>query len=77
MKRYLLAALLILTFSNISYGEEIQDSPVSNVSDVIFRSSLTDIIPEVSDEYSEYRYSFDSDRTYKEIDPNNMPFLNK
>ena len=44
---------------------------------LFFRSSLTDIIPEVSDEYSEYRYSFDSDRTYKEIDPNNMPFLNK
>ena len=58
MKRYLLAALLILTFSNISYGEELQDSPVSNVSDVIFRSSLTDVIPEVNDSYQEYYYSF-------------------
>ena len=75
MKRYLLAALLILTFSNISYGEELQDSPVSNVSDVIFRSSLTDVIPEVNDSYQEYYYSFDSDRNYKEIDPNNMPFF--
>ncbi|MBD5402596.1 LPS-assembly protein LptD [bacterium] len=78
MKRYLLAILLILAFSNSSYAEDLSDEPVSNVHDVIFRSSLTNIIPDVNGgSYSGFDdYAFDDrGRTYKEIDPDNMPLF--
>ena len=48
MKRYLIAAVLILAFSNSSYADELSESPVSNVQDVIFRSSLTSLIPVIA-----------------------------
>ena len=48
MKRYLLAAVLILAFSNSSYAEDLADSPVSNVQDVIFRASVSNMIPDVA-----------------------------
>jgi len=75
LKRYLLAALLILSFVNPSYSEEFQEMPEMNVQDVIFRSSLTNIIPDVNNEHEDYNYYFDQRKGYKEIDPDNMPFF--
>lgn len=60
---------------NTSYGEEFEDSPVTNVQDVIFRSSLTNVIPDVNDSREDYNYYFDQRKGYKEIDPDNMPFF--
>ena len=78
MKRYLIAALVIFSFSNSSFAEDITQSPVANVENAVFRSSLTDLVPdEDGNSYSGYdSYSFDDNgRTYKEIDPDNMPFF--
>ncbi len=81
MKRYLIAAVLILAFSNSSYADELSESPVSNVQDVIFRSSLTNVIPDVNESYSGYSdYAFDAQAggmglSTKEVDPDNMPFV--
>lgn len=77
MKKYLIAAILILSVINPSFAEDLEDSPVSNVQDVIFRSSLTNVIPDVNDETDrDYQYAFDDNgRTYKEVDPDNMPFF--
>lgn len=77
MKKYLIAAILILSVINPSFAEDLEDSPVMNVQDVIFRSSLTNVIPDVNDEYDrEYQYAFmDAGRTYKEVDPDNMPYF--
>ena len=80
MKRYLIAALLIIVFSNSScYSDELENSPVMNVQDAVFRSSLTDLVPDTDGNgtYSGYdSYSFDDNgRSYKEVDPDNMPFF--
>ena len=78
MKRYLIAALLIFTFSNSSvFADELEMSPVMNVTNPVFRSSLTDLLPNEDGTYSGYNdYSFeDNGRSYKEIDPDNMPFF--
>ena len=78
MKRYLITALVIFSFSNSSFAEDITQSPVANVENAVFRSSLTDLVPdEDGNSYSGYdSYSFDDNgREYKEIDPDNMPFF--
>ena len=79
MKRYLIAALLIFTFSNASFADELENSPVMNVTNPVFRSSLTDLIPDNDNNYSGYDYNFQGagggTRTYKEINPDNMPFF--
>ena len=80
MKRYLLAAVLILAFSNSSYAEDLADSPVSNVQDVIFRSSLSNMIPDVNGTPDNYDYSFDYSGSgmgisTKDIDGDRMPFF--
>lgn len=82
MKRYLIAALLIMTFSNSSsFADELENSPVMNVQNAVFQSSLTNLIPDTdgngSSSFSGYdNYSFDDNgRSYKEIDPDNMPFF--
>lgn len=78
MKRYLIAALVIFSFSNSSYAEDISQSPVANVENAVFRSSLTDLVPDTDgNTYSGYdSYSFDEyGNTYKEVDPDNMPFF--
>lgn len=78
LKRYLIAALLIFTFSNSSvFADELEMSPVMNVTNPVFRSSLTDLLPNEDGTYSGYNdYSFeDNGRSYKEIDPDNMPFF--
>lgn len=114
MKRYLIAILLILSFSNACSSEEIspvnnseQNSSVSNSStrktekkqiqeepiledkiqeiqvqeekrDTVFKSSLTEeMMNELNPtEYNDYDFSYMSGgmgRTYKPIDPDNMP----
>lgn len=80
MKRYLLAAVLILAFSNSSYAEDLADSPVSNVQDVIFRSSLSNMIPDVDGTPDSYSYSFDYNGSgmgisTKDLDGDRMPFV--
>ena len=79
MKRYLIAALLIFTFSNASFADELENSPVMNVTNPVFRSSLTDLIPDNDNNYSGYDYNFQGagggTRTYREINPDNMPFF--
>lgn len=80
MKRYLLAAVLILAFSNSSYAEDLADSPVSNVQDVIFRSSLSNMIPDVQGTPDDYDYAFDYNSSgmglsTKELEGSNMPFV--
>lgn len=80
MKKYLLAAVLILAFSNSSYAEDLADSPVSNVQDVIFRSSLSNMIPDVQGTPDDYDYAFDYNSSgmglsTKELEGSNMPFV--
>ncbi len=80
MKKYLLAAVLILAFSNSSYAEDLADSPVSNVQDVIFRSSLSNMIPDVQGTPDDYDYAFDYNSSgmglsTKELEGRNMPFV--
>lgn len=77
MKKYLIASILILAFSNPSIAEDLTNSPVSNVQNAVFRSSLTDLMPDEDGNYSGYdSYSFDDNgRSYKEVDPDNMPFF--
>lgn len=80
MKRYLLAAVLILAFSNSSYAEDLADSPVSNVQDVIFRSSLSNMIPDVQGTPDDYNYAFDDSSngmglSTKDLDGSRMPFV--
>lgn len=80
MKKYLLAAVLILAFSNSSYAEDLADSPVSNVQDVIFRSSLSNMIPDVQGTPDDYNYAFDDSSngmglSTKDLDGSRMPFV--
>ena len=80
MKKYLLAAVLILAFSNSSYAEDLEDSPVSNVQDVIFRSSLSNMIPDVQGTPDDYNYAFDYSSngmglSTKDLDGSRMPFV--
>lgn len=80
MKKYLLAAVLILAFSNSSYAEDLADSPVSNVQDVIFRSSLSNMIPDVQGTPDDYNYAFDYSSngmglSTKDLDGSRMPFV--
>lgn len=79
MKKYLIAALVICSISsNRSFAEDISTSPVANVQNAVFQSSLTDLVPdEDGTRYSGYNdYSFDDNgRSYKEVDPDNMPFF--
>lgn len=78
MKKYLIAILLILAFSNNScYSDELEDSPVTQIQDTIFRSSLIDLVPDTDGtRFNGYDYSFDSNgRSYREVDPDNMPFF--
>lgn len=68
--------VLILAFSNPSYSEDLADSPVANVQQTFFKSSLTNLIPDVVPETGSYNYSFMSKgRSYREIDPDNMPLF--
>ncbi len=71
MKKYLYTLIIITLFSQVAFCQEISESAVVNPSEVIFRSSLTDIVHDVSDNSDEY----DDDRYFKEIDPSNMPFF--
>lgn len=75
MKKYLFILSLIIIFANPSYSDELED--MSNVPDIIFRSSLTNIIPDVtSTSASDYQYAFDDyGRTYSDIDSDSMPFF--
>ncbi len=84
MKKYLFITLLIMLIASPAFSEEVtelSEEPVSNVQDVIFRSSLTNIIPDVNDnEFSGYNdYAFDDYGSNKvgsgEIDPDQMPFF--
>lgn len=80
MKKYLLAAVLILAFSNSSCAEDLADSPVSNVQDVIFRSSLSNMIPDVQGTPDDYNYAFDYSSngmglSTKDLDGSRMPFV--
>lgn len=73
MKKYILI-IFITAFcltSSLCYGEDLIDSPVIDPQDVIFRSSLTDIVHDLndtSDEYSDERY-------FQPIDPDRMPLF--
>lgn len=72
MKKYILAIVLTaFIISPAVFGEEIENSPVVDPQDVIFRSSLTDIVHDLNNTADEYY----DDRYYQEIDPNNMPLL--
>lgn len=72
MKKHILAFILTaFILAPAVYGEEIENSPVIDPQDVIFRSSLTDIVRDLNDTAEEYY----DDRYYQEVDPDNMPIL--
>ncbi len=73
MKKYIIA-IFLTAFSlttSICYGEDIADSIVVDPQDVIFRSSITDIVHDLNDTSDEYS----DDRYFQEIDPDKMPLF--
>ena len=73
MKKYLAILILICALSvGTSYADESGIDPtVIDPQDVIFRSSLTDIVHDVSDTSEEYS----DERDFQEVDPNTMPLF--
>lgn len=87
MKKYLIILVLIAVFSGVAFAEESEinsagvdnivaessdiDPTVVNPADVIFRSSLTDIVQDLSDTSEEYS----DDRDFQAIDPSSMPWF--
>ncbi len=80
MKKYLIAIILILTFSSAAFSQDVETyddfSAQSADQDVLFKSFMPDIMntPEIEEEKSDIFY-FDDDRQYSDIDPDNMPFF--
>lgn len=73
MKKYILI-IFITAFcltSSLCYGEDLIDSPVIDPQDVIFRSSLTDIVHDLNDTSDEYS----DDRYFQPIDSDKMPLF--
>lgn len=66
MKKYVALTILLTLLSGMSYADEV----IANPSDIIFRSSLTDIVQDVSDPPENH-----NDIGFREIDPARMPFF--
>ena len=71
MKRYLIILILLVSFAGVAYAQESVDPVITDPQDVIFRSSLTDIVHDVQDHSDEYS----DDLYFQEIDSNSMPFF--
>ena len=72
MKKYAIILFLTIAFTTTTaYSEELQNSVLANPSDVIFRSSLTDLVENLEETHEEYN----DNRDFQSIDPYNMPLF--
>ncbi len=71
MKKYLTLLILIFALSPVALADDWENSEVVHPEDVIFRSSLTDVVQDLSDTSEEYS----DDKDFQQIDPYNMPFF--
>lgn len=71
MKKYLIATILTLSLACSVYAKDVSQAEILDPEDIIFRSSLTEIMNEVSDTSDEYN----DKREFQAIDPDNMPFF--
>lgn len=81
MKKYLFITLLIMLLGTSSLAQEVTDEQITNAPDVLFRSSLMNVVPDVNnDQFSGYtNYAFDDyggdGLGSSEMDPDEMPFF--
>lgn len=78
MKKYLFIIFLIAAFSNTAFADDVWDTPMMDAQDVIFRSSLMEVVPDVNNErYSSYdEFSFDDNRqSFGDLNSDEMPFF--
>ena len=71
MKKYLAILILSLAFMGSANAAEEIDPIVTDPQDVIFRSSLTEIMHDVQDQSDEYS----DDLYFQDIDPSSMPLF--